>query len=392
LNTEAVLAPFEFATAGRIVFGRGVLARVGALTREFGSRALIVTGRNVERSEQLRELLSRAGIYVQPYAIANEPTIDDAQQGATVARAAQCDVVIGFGGGSAIDAAKAMAALLTNTAPVTDYLEVIGRGLPLETAPAPCIAIPTTAGTGAEVTRNAVLASPHHRAKVSLRSQLMLPRVALIDPELTYTLPPALTAATGLDALTQLIEPYVSLRANAVTDPLCVDGLRRVSRALRLAFGNGRDVAAREDMAVASLFGGLALANAGLGAVHGFAGPIGGAFSKAAHGAICAALLPAATIVNISGLRRCETNQPAITRYGEIAQILTGRSTATADDLAPWLQQFTAALGTRRLSSYGVTMADIPPLVAAAMKSSSMKTNPVVLSSEELSEILIRAL
>jgi alcohol dehydrogenase class IV len=385
-------APFEFATAGRIVFGRGVLSQIGVLAREFGRRALIVIGSNAERSERLRELLSHADIYGERFMVVSEPTVDDAQRGALAARAAQCDVVVGFGGGSAIDAAKAIAALLTNTAPVSDYLEVIGRGLPLATAPAPCIAIPTTAGTGSEVTRNAVLASPAHRVKVSLRSPLMLPRVALIDPELTSNLPPALTATTGLDALTQLIEPYVSVRANAMTDPLCHDGLRRVSRSLRLAFDNGGDVGAREDMSLASLFGGLALANAGLGAVHGLAGPIGGAFPSAPHGAICAALLPHATVANISALRQREPSHPAVTRYGEVAQILTGRSAAKVDELAPWLGQLTTALEIPRLSAYGVTTADFPPLVMAARKASSMKTNPIALSADELTALLERAL
>src|SRR5207245_11298164 len=210
-----------------------------------------------------------------------------------------------------------------------DYLEVIGQGRALENASTPFIAMPTTAGTGSEVTRNAVLASPRHRVKVSLRSPFLLPKIALVDPELTYDLPPSITASTGLDALTQLIEPYVSSRANPMTDAVCVDGLRRVARSLRVAFEAGRNAAAaREDMAVASLFGGLALANAGLGAVHGFAGPIGGMF-PAPHGAVCAALLPDTMEVNLRALRRRAPESETLRRFDEIARILTGRPEAT---------------------------------------------------------------
>ena len=203
-----------------------------------------------------------------------------------------------------------------------DYLEIVGRGKALANRSAPFIAIPTTAGTGAEVTRNAVLASPEHQIKVSLRSPHLLPRLAVIDPELTYDLPPALTASTGLDALTQLIEPYVCLRANPMTDGDCVEGIHRVARSLREAVFNGQNKSAREDMAMASLFGGLALANAGLGAVHGFAGPIGGVF-PAPHGAICAALLPQVMAANLRALRQREPDslRCAVTR---VATLLTG--------------------------------------------------------------------
>src|SRR5688572_10188261 len=262
---------FEFATASRVVFGQGALAEVGPLARAFGRHALVVTGGNSARAQPLCERLRSAGIEWTLTSIVHEPTTNDVVNAVGDARSARCDFVIGYGGGAALDAAKAIAALLTNDGDLLDYLEVIGRAQPLTQASAPCIAIPTTAGTGSEVTRNAVLASTAHRVKVSLRSAHMLPRLALVDPELTYSLPPATTATTGLDALTQLIEPYVSARSNPVTDALCVDGIRRAARSLRLAVEEGGNPSAREDMALASLFGGLALANAGLGAVHGFA-------------------------------------------------------------------------------------------------------------------------
>jgi alcohol dehydrogenase class IV len=276
---------FEFGTATRIIFGVGGLKQAGALAKEFGRRALIVTGQKPERSHLLNTLLANEGIACWTFSVPGEPTIHDIERGVALVRSEQIDFVAGFGGGSAIDAAKAIAALITNPGELLDYLEVIGKAKPIAQAPVPCVAIPTTAGTGAEVTRNAVLSSPEHRVKVSLRSPLMLPKLAVVDPEVTYDLPPALTASTGLDALTQLIEPFVSIRGNPLTDAFCREGMNRVARSLRRAYEKGKDTAAREDMALASLFGGLALANAALGAVHGFAAPIGGMF-PAPHGTV----------------------------------------------------------------------------------------------------------
>jgi len=382
---------FEFATATRIVFGPGTLAEVGALARDFGRRALVVTGRDPRRAQRLLDLLAAEKISATTLAIAGEPTTDDIARGLAEARAAGCDFVVGFGGGSVLDSAKAIAALLTNGGELFDYLEVIGRARPLARAAAPCLAIPTTAGTGAEVTRNAVLASPAHRLKVSLRSPHLLPRVALVDPELTHDLPPALTATTGLDALTQLIEPYVSSRANPLTDALCADGLRRAARSLRRAVENGRDPAAREDLALASLLGGLALANAGLGAVHGFASPIGGMF-PAPHGAVCAALLPHVIEANLRALRARAPNHDALRRYDEVARLLTGEPHAAADDAVRWTRKLVADLRIPTLASYGLARTDFPTLVSAAAKASSMKANPIALTPDELAGILDRAL
>jgi alcohol dehydrogenase class IV len=308
-----------------------------------------------------------------------------------LAKAGRCELVIGFGGGSALDAAKAIAAMLANDGELLDYVEIIGRGQPLTKPSAPFIAIPTTAGTGAEVTRNAVLASPEHRLKVSLRSPLMLAKVAVVDPELTCDLPPALTASTGLDALTQLIEPFVCNRANPMTDGLCVEGLRRAARSLRVAFSKGQDKDAREDMAVASLFGGLALANAGLGAVHGFAGPIGGSFS-APHGAICAALLPHVMAMNLRALRRRDPHGAALFRYEEAAWWLTGDSKAKADDGVKWVRALVTDLKVPRLASFGIQREHFPDLVTKAANASSMKANPIVLTPEELTETLEQAM
>jgi alcohol dehydrogenase class IV len=382
---------FEFATATRIIFGTGSLKEIGPIAREFGQRALVVTGRNPARAHRLLAFLDAANIAHTTASIAHEPTTDDVVHGVRIAREATCDLVIGFGGGSAIDAAKAIAALLTNEGELLDYLEVIGRGRALNRPSAPCIAISTTAGTGAEVTRNAVLASPAHRVKVSLRSAHMLPRVALIDPELTHDLPPSLTAATGLDALTQLIEPYVSSRANPLTDALCVEGLRRVAQSFRRAFENGHDARAREDMALASLMGGLALANAGLGAVHGFAGPIGGMF-PAPHGAACAALLPPVMEANLVALRTRDPQNSALPRFEEIARLVTGNAHATAADGVNWTRRLVVDLGIPSLRSYGIRSADTAAIVEAAGKASSMKANPLPLTPTELTDILAAAL
>lgn len=382
---------FEFATATRIVFGPGTLAEVGPAARAGGRHAFVVTGRDSARAQPLLDHLAAHGLAVTLTAIGREPTVDDAVAATTHAREAGCDVVIGCGGGAALDAAKAVAGLLANPGDPLDYLEVVGRGRPLAHPAVPWIAIPTTAGTGAEVTRNAVLGVPGHRVKVSLRSPHLLPRLALVDPELTHDLPPALTAATGLDALTQLIEPYVGARANPLVDALCTEGLRRAAPALRRVFADGRDAAARTDMTLASLHGGLALANAGLGAVHGFAGPLGGRF-PAPHGAVCAALLAPVMAANLAALRARAPQHPALARYGEVARLLTGRPHAAADDGVAWVRALVTEFGIPPLSDYGVDDDAVPDLVAAAAQSSSMKGNPLPLNPAELAAALANAM
>jgi alcohol dehydrogenase class IV len=382
---------FDFATATRILFGAGTLDDVGRTASELGRRALVVTGRTPARAGRLLDLLSEQGIETILFSVAGEPTIKLAGQATERAEEADCDLIIGFGGGSALDTGKAVAALLTNKGDPLDYLEVIGRGQQLKVPPAPCIAVPTTAGTGSEVTRNAVLASPEHRVKVSLRSPLMLPRLAVVDPELTYSVPSEVTASTGLDALTQVMEPYVSERANPLTDALCREGMRRAARSLQRAFDNGDDAAARQDMALTSLFSGLALANAGLGAVHGFAAPIGGMF-PAPHGAVCGRLFPYVMAINVRALQVRAPESDALRRYDEIAQILTGDDSATADDGVTWVQELCARLQVPGLASHGITSQDFPALVEKASVAGSMKGNPIELTRDEMHEILSRAL
>jgi len=383
--------PFEFATAGRILFGEGALREAAPAAAALGRRALVVTGASPDRAAPLIAALRAAAVSCLPFAVPGEPSIALVRAGAEFARAAQCDLVVAMGGGSAIDAGKALATLLANPGDPMDYLEVIGGGRPLVHGSVPFIAIPTTAGTGSEVTRNAVLASPEHRVKASLRSPLMLPRLAIIDPQLTLGLPAAVTASTGLDALTQLIEPYVSVRANPMTDLFCVDGIRRAARALARAWENGSDREARVDMAWASLLGGLALANASLGAVHGFAAPVGGMF-PAPHGAVCAAVLPHAMEVNVQALRARAPSGAALARYEEVARLLTGSPQATAEDGVRWVAQICRRLEIPPLRAYGVTPADIPELVNLAAQANSMKGNPIALMPEELSRIAALAL
>ena len=382
---------FEFATATRIVFGAGAFKDAASIARGFGRRALVVTGRSSHRAERFITALREQGMAGVSFSINGEPDTIAVTEGIALARREQCDIVVGLGGGSAIDGAKAIAAMLTNGGELLDYLEVIGRGRPLAHPPAPFIAIPTTAGTGAEVTRNAVLASHEHRVKVSLRSPLMLAKVAVVDPELTYDASPALTASTGLDALTQVIEPYVCTRANPMTDALCVEGLQRAARALPRAFRDGQDAAAREDMSAASLFSGMALANAGLGAVHGFAAPIGGMF-PAPHGAVCAALLPHVMETNLAALRARDPGSAALWRYDKVARLLTGNPKAVGHDGSTWVRLLTSDFKIPGLGTYGIRREHFPELIEKSSRASSMKANPIALTPEELARILEAAL
>ncbi len=382
---------FEFATATRIVFGPGTFSELGKIARAFGDRAVVVTNLEPGALEPLAARLRESGLRCCLFGVRGEPEIQTVQQGVAQVKQENCGVVISIGGGSALDAGKGIAAMLNNPGELLDYLEVVGRGKALTQPGAPFIAVPTTAGTGAEVTRNAVLASPEHRFKVSLRSPFLLAKVALVDPELTYDLPPAITASTGLDALTQLIEPYVCSRPNPMTDALCVEGIRRASRSLQRAFEEGRNPAARLDMCVASLFGGLALANAGLGAVHGFAAPIGGEF-HAPHGAVCAALLPHVVEANVRALRQRQPSAEPLRRYDEIARLVTGSQTATAEAGIEWVRRLVTNLKIPNLGQYGLKREHTAELVGKAAQASSMKANPISLTPEELAEILERAL
>jgi alcohol dehydrogenase class IV len=313
--------------------------------------------------------------------------VELAVRGAEAARASGAALVVAVGGGAVLDAGKAIAALARNPGDPLEFLEVIGRGRPLAERPLPVIAVPTTSGTGSEATRNAVLSSPEHRLKVSLRSPWMMPRVAVVDPRLTWTLPTSVTAASGLDALTQLLEPFVSSKSNWMTDALCREGLSRVGRAFARVLVDPLDGEARAEMAWCSLAGGQALANAGLGVVHGFAGPIGGMFAIP-HGVVCAALLAPGTTANIAALEARTPYHPALARYDEAMRRLSGNPTSDRHSLAPWLARLVAAAGIPRLSDMGLTADSWTDVIVAAKGASSMKANPITLTVEELRAVL----
>ena len=382
---------FEFATASRIIFGSGSIRQLPQLASEKGRHVLLVTGSQPSRVGDCIQSLREAGLRHTLYPVAGEPTIEAVSQAKAAALSAGCDLVIGIGGGSVLDTAKAIAALIPNEGEALDYLEVIGKGQTLRQAPIPFIAVPTTAGTGAEVTKNAVLFSPPHRQKVSLRDNRMLADIALLDPTLTHSMPPPITASTGMDALTQTLEPYVSHLANPLTDIFCVEGLRRAGRALRRVYVAPDEAAAREDMAFASLMGGLALANAKLGAVHGFAGVLGGMYA-APHGSICAALLPPVIKANIKALQEHQPNHPTLTRFDAIARLILGDPSADASAALDWIDETGRLFKIPKLGSYGVQAADFDVIVEKSSASSSMKGNPIQLSAAELKGILQAAL
>ncbi len=382
---------FEFSTAGRIVFGPGVSDQIPDLVAGFGPRAFLVLGGTPERFSRVVDQIAARGVRWQSFCVTGEPTTEIVQTAARLAREGVTDVVVAIGGGSVLDTGKAVAAMLTNEGDLLDYLEVVGKGRPLRKTAAPCIAVPTTAGTGAEVTFNAVLGVPDRHVKVSIRSPLMVPRWAIVDPTLTYSMPPELTASTGLDALTQLIEAFVSNKANPLTDGVCREGLQRAGRSLRRAFQDGNNANAREDMSLASLFSGMALANAKLGAVHGFAGPLGGQ-TRAPHGVICGKLLPYVMQANVRALQDRAADSPALARFDEVGRILTGRSTARASDAVTWIEELCAALGLPGLRQYGLSEKDFPTVAAKARNASSMKGNPIELNDEELIGILRQAI
>jgi alcohol dehydrogenase class IV len=381
------MIPFEFVTSPRILFGNGVLAAGIQAAKSFGEKALFLHSSNGAPVDRVLDACKGNGITCVEFCVNHEPSVSLVQEIVEFSRNERCEFVIAFGGGSVMDAGKAASAMLTNPGDLLEYLEVVGKNKPLSIPAAPCVAIPTTAGTGAEVTRNAVLAVTDKQVKVSLRSTYLLPRLAIIDPELAMGLPPAVTAYTGLDALTQVIEPYTSIKHNPMMDVICRDGIERSARSLVKAFKNGNDLEARYDLSLTSLYGGLALTNAGLGAVHGFAAPVGGMFD-APHGAICGVLLPHVVRMNFEALSEREPKNPLLDRYSEVARLLTGKADATPEDGVIHLEKLVVELQIPRLSTYGIKKTDFPLIVEKAQKASSMKANPITLTPSELTTIL----
>jgi alcohol dehydrogenase class IV len=381
------MIPFEFVTSSRIMFGNGVLAAGIQAASLFGKKALLLHSSTGAPVDRVLVACKENGITCVQFSVDHEPSVTLVQEIVEFSRKESCNFVIAFGGGSVMDAGKAASAMLTNPGNLLDYLEVVGNNQPLTQPAAPCVAIPTTAGTGAEVTRNAVLAVPEKQVKVSLRSTYLLPRLAVIDPELVVGLPAEVTAYTGLDALTQVIEPFTSIKNNPMIDIICRDGISRSARSLKKAFYNGNDLEARYDLSLTSLYGGLALTNAGLGAVHGFAAPIGGMFD-APHGAICGILLPYTVKANILALEKRDPQNLALERYTEIAKLLTGNPDAARCDGVRYLSELVEELRIPSLRTYGIQTTDFPLVVEKALKASSMKANPIQLTPEELIQIL----
>lgn len=375
------MTPFGITTPGRILFGRGEAARAPALIRAFGSRGLLVHGANRSRAEWLVEGLGPETLALP---CPGEPTLDDLDAALSIARPFGPDWVVALGGGAALDLGKALAALIPAPTGPMEHLEVVGKGKALTADPLPFIAIPTTAGTGAEVTKNAVIGLPDLGRKVSLRDDRMVARLAIVDPALTDGCPKSVTLASGLDAVTQVIEPFVSVKAtpftDALTGPAIGPGLAALMQLMRR-----EDPDARDRMAWTSLCGGLALANAGLGAVHGFAGVIGG-MTGAAHGAICGALLGPVLTAN----RAAATGQ-ARTRLDAVCDGLARALGSSVAGAPAALQAWAWAEGLPGLAALGVGEDRHAEIVAAAKGASSMKGNPVELSDAVLREVLERA-
>jgi alcohol dehydrogenase class IV len=382
---------FDLTLPGEIRFGAGRVSEVpGALADLGANRVMVITGRTTSRADGIRAALNAADMSSMVFGVATEPSIERVRAAVDLALETGCDAVLGFGGGSALDVAKAVAVLARSGTDPMDHLEVIGAGRPIERPGLPCVAVPTTAGTGSEVTRNSVLSGGG--VKASLRSPLMLPKLAVVDPDLLVGVPRPTIAASGMDALSQLIEPLLSQRAHPFTDALAREGIRRSARSLRRAYQEGmEDPGVREDLAIASLFSGMCLANSGLGAVHGLAAAAGARLS-APHGAVCAAVLTAATDVNLRALRERTPNHFALQRIAEVASLLTGRPEASPEDAIAWLAELTAAMSIPGLASYGLNQDAIATVVTTAQRASSMRGNPIELSDQEVTEIVTRSL
>lgn len=376
------MAPvFNILTPAEIVFGRGRIAELNERAGRMGRRALVVHGRNPERLARVFQSLNEVEV-VQTMSVAKEPDIDTLAAAIDTGKTLGVDLVVGIGGGSVMDSAKVLAAMLPSPSDLMDHLEVVGRGLPLKTDRLPLILVPTTAGTGAEVTRNAVVDIPQAQRKVSLRDNRLLPDLALVDPALTDGCPRHVTLHSGLDAVTQVIEPYLSSRATAFTDMLCVEAIPKGLRALKQLMA-AESPEARDNLAHVSLFGGMALANAGLGVVHGIAGPLGG-ISGAPHGAICGALLPAGIATN---QEHVETPAQKA-RVEHVLGWIAGAFDTTPEHALDVLKQWISDNGLSGLASLGVTDEQVPAAADAAASSSSMKANPVALSRATVEKVI----
>jgi alcohol dehydrogenase class IV len=404
----AAAPPFGVARLPRLVVGPGRIAELPALVASLGGSALLVTGaRSFRESAAWAPLvagLEAAGLTWEHLAVAGEPSPDLVDGAVAARRGNPPDVVVGIGGGSALDAAKAIAGLLRSGTVALDHLEGVGRGIPYPGPATPFVAVPTTAGTGSEVTKNAVLAGrlPGARPfKKSFRDEQLVARVAILDPDLLAGCSPAIVAGDGMDALTQLLEAFTSTGASPFTDAVARAGLDAAARALPAWHAAAADgappeasAAARAAMSWAACCSGIALANAGLGAVHGIVAALGAAL-PVPHGTGCGILLAATTRANLTGLTARAPGSPALARYADAGRIMAG-DRALSDELArdalqATLDAWTEALRLPRLASFGAEPGDLPGLVAES-RGSSMRTNPVVLADAEIAGILAACL
>jgi alcohol dehydrogenase class IV len=384
---------FELASLPQIFFGAGQIQKIQTHLRSFGSRLLLVASQSALKAANLEKSLIENNFEYRCFIVKGEPTTDVVDQGVVVGREFKAEIVVGLGGGSALDAGKAIAGLITNRGLAFDYLEVVGKGLPIKNAALPYIAIPTTAGTGTEVTKNAVILSQKDKYKASIRSPFLIPKIAIVDPSLTLRVPATITASTGLDALTQLIEAYTSNKSQPITDALALMGIQKAVNSLEIAYKQGDNLAAREDMALAALLSGICLANAGLGAVHGFASPLGAIIP---HGVACAALLAAVVDQNIQSLKAKAPNSPTLLKYAKLGELITVKTYQHPEKahraLVQALRTLTRNLKIPALSTFGLKETEIPDLIAKVKKSSSIRYNPVELEEAALTNILMQVL
>ncbi|MFX1512823.1 MAG: iron-containing alcohol dehydrogenase [Promethearchaeota archaeon] len=390
---------FELLHTPRILFGAQQFQKIGTLIQEYGKKALIVANKGALEEGRARQILEQSipakNIDFSFFIVKGEPEIEVIDQGVAQGYNLGAEVVVGVGGGSAVDGAKAIAALITNGGSARDYMEVIGKGFKVTKPTLPFIAVPTTAGTGSEITKNAVISAKKEGFKASIRSPLLVPSIAIIDPSLMITVPPDVTARCGMDALTQLIEPYTSNNAQPITDSLAELGIKTVAGSIRQSYQKGKDLQAREKMAFASLLGGICLANAGLGVVHAYASSMGGMF-PIPHGTICAILLAPALEINIRELKKINFNHPILRKYCYIAELLTNMTFDNAEEahqaLTEYLYDLTSFLNIPSLVEIDISSNNFPSIIEKAKKASSMRYNPIQLNQQALEEILERAL
>ena len=394
-------APFSISRLPRINYGSGSIDKVPALAAAYGHTALLVTGKQsfcaTPRWQPFTQSLTAMGMRWLHFTVSGEPSPTLVDQAVSRFQGEAVDVVIAIGGGSVLDAAKAIAGLLPHGNSVMDHLEGVGSNIPYRGSSTPFIAVPTTAGTGSEATKNAVLSVQGHDGfKKSFRDESLIPEYAVIDPDLLASCPPELVAADGMDAFTQLLESYVSLKANPFTDALAWSGMSAVKEGFFAAWQGIEPSAShgRGAMAYAALLSGITLAQVGLGSVHGLASPLG-AYFPIPHGVVCGTLVSAATNVNIKAMQEREPGNPALIKYADVARFLTGQTAmdeATAlSSLSTLLAEWSERLQLPRLNRYGIAVADFP-LIVANSRGSSMLTNPIVLTDDEINAILMQRL